>query len=62
MRSLTLSTITILARHWPLASTRQAKRQAIKLIRARDYLDSRGIVVTAVNSGFVYSAKPTVLQ
>lgn len=60
MRSL--STITLLARHWPLATARQAKRQAIKLIRAKQYLQHRGIESTAVGSRFEYSSAPTVLQ
>lgn len=59
MRSLT--TIAIIARHWPLAEARQAKRQAIKLIRARHYLQRRGIEACAVGSRFAYSSAPKVL-
>lgn len=56
-----LHTINTIAKHWPLASRRQAKRQAIRLIRAKQYLDRRGIAATAINSDFKYNPVPTVL-
>ena len=59
---MTLLDITLLAqRNWPLAGTKQARRQAVRLIRAKRYLDRRGIAAMAINSEFKYSAQPTVL-
>ena len=59
---MTLLDITLLAqRNWPLAGQKQARRQAVRLIRAKRYLDRRGIAATAINSEFKYSAQPTVL-
>lgn len=51
----------IASRYWPLANTRQAKRQAIRLIRAKRYLDQRGIAACALHSSFKYQSTPTVL-
>lgn len=57
-----MNTIVLLAqRYWPLATPRNAKRQAIKLIRARQYLRNRGIDAMAVNSQFKYTSAPEVL-
>lgn len=57
-----MNTIVLMAqRYWPLAPSRQAKRQAIKLIRARQYLQHRGIDAMAVNSQFKYNPAPEVL-
>lgn len=56
------NTIVMLAKHWPLATPRQAKRQAVRLIRARDYLRSRNIEACAVKSAFEYSQGPKVLK
>lgn len=61
MNPLKLS-LMILARNWPLASERQAKRQAVRLIRARQYLRQRGIEAHAVNSSFAYKSAPQVLS
>lgn len=55
------TTISTIAKHWPLASRRQAKRQAVRLFRAKQYLDRRGIAAHVPNSTFVYSLAPQVL-
>lgn len=56
------NTIVMLAKHWPLAEPRAAKRQAIRLIRARDYLRTRNIEACRVKSEFEYSQGPKVLK
>lgn len=56
------NTIVLLSRHWPLATPRQAKRQAVRLIRARDYLRTRNIEACRVKSEFEYSSGPKVLK
>lgn len=56
------TTISSIARHWPLASRHQAKRQAIRLIRAKRYLTERGIAAHTVNSEFKYQSAPKVLS
>lgn len=48
-------------RYWPLATTRQAKKQAVRLLRAKRYLRDRGIDAMALNSEFKYDQKPKVL-
>lgn len=53
--------VNTIARNWPLATSRQAKRQAVRLIRAKQYLDRRGIAAHVPNSTFTYSTAPTVL-
>ena len=55
------TTISSIARHWPLASRHQAKRQAIRLIRAKRYLTTRGIAAHVVGSQFEYKSSPQVL-
>lgn len=54
--------IDILARHWPLASLRQARRQAVRLMRAQRYLRERGIAAHMVGSTFEYRSAPKVLS
>lgn len=49
------------AKHWPMADTHQALRQAVKLMRARRYLQHRGIEACAVGSKFEYTGAPRVL-
>ena len=58
---MNMTTVSLVARHWPLATKSQAKRQAIRLIRARQYLRQRGIEAAAVGSTFSYSSAPQVL-
>ena len=48
--------------HWPLATPRQAKKQAVRLLRAKKYLRERNIEACAVNSEFKYDQNPKVLQ
>lgn len=57
-----MNTIITVAKFWPLAPTRQARRQAIRLIRAKQYLTQRGIAAHVPNSGFKYSSAPQVLH
>lgn len=47
--------------YWPLATARQAKRQAVRLLRAKRYLRERNIDAMALNSEFKYDASPKVL-
>ena len=47
---------------WPLAGTRQRRIQAIRLLKARQYLQSRGIAANVVGSTFEYSQSPKVLK
>lgn len=47
--------------HWPLAPDRQAKKQGIRLLRAKKYLHERRIEACAVNSTFKYDPNPKVL-
>lgn len=53
--------LTKLCGYWPLATTRQRRVQAARLIRAKRYLQERGISATALNSTFKYSPAPQVL-
>lgn len=56
------STIDSIAqRNWPLAPTRQGRRQAVSLLRAKRYLTTRGIAAHVVNSKFEYKSAPVVL-
>lgn len=56
------STIDSIAqRNWPLATTKQARRQAIRLLRAKRYLTTRGIAAHVVGSQFEYKSAPVVL-
>lgn len=56
------TTISTIAKHWPLASRRQAKRQAVRLLRAKQYLTQRGIAAHVPNSEFKYISAPQVLH
>lgn len=47
--------------YWPLAAHRQARRQSASLIRAKRYLQERGISAHSVGSKFEYSQAPKVL-
>lgn len=53
--------VAMLARHWPLTSDHAARRQAVRLIRARRYLRERGIEAHAIGSKFAYRSAPQVL-
>lgn len=48
--------------YWPLAGARQAKKQGIKLLRAKRYLRERNIDAMALNSEFKYDASPKALM
>lgn len=61
MTSINL-TLALLSKHWPLASERQARRQAVRLLRARRYLTERGIAAHMVGSTFEYRSAPRVLS
>jgi len=52
----------LIPNHWPLATERAAKKQGIRLLRAKKYLIQRGIAACAVDSTFKYSAAPKVLR
>ncbi len=52
---------TIAERNWPLATRKQARRQAVRLIRAKRYLEDRGIAAHVVGSTFEYNPAPAVL-
>jgi hypothetical protein len=56
------ATVKVLSSYWPLASRKQAIRQAIRLVRAKRYLERRGIEASSVGSTFEYSSSPTVLK
>jgi hypothetical protein len=56
------NTIILLSRYWPLATEKQARRQAVKLIRAKQYLRDRGIASHEVGSKFEYVQGPKVLH
>jgi hypothetical protein len=56
------NTIYTLSRYWPLATNRQARRQAVRLVRAKRYLQDRGIAAHAVGSKFEYTSGPKVLH
>lgn len=51
----------IAQRNWPLATRRAARKQAFRLIRAKQYLNHRGINAVAINSEFKYQSAPQVL-
>lgn len=53
--------INITAKNWPLATERQAKRQAVRLLKAHRYLKRREIAACEVGSKFEYSQGPKVL-
>lgn len=48
-------TITATMKHFALAAPGVARRQAIKLIRAKKYLDERGIAAADPKSKLVYT-------
>jgi hypothetical protein len=50
-----LSQIKEAKRFFPLAQRRQAIRQAVKLVRAKQYLANEGISVIAPGSKFQYA-------
>jgi hypothetical protein len=54
--------IILMSRYWPLATEKQARRQAVRLIRAKRYLKSRGISAHEVGSKFEYTSGPKVLH
>lgn len=54
--------ITVVAKNWPLATERQAKRQAVRLLKAHRYLKLKGIAACEVGSKFEYSQGPKVLK
>lgn len=54
--------VALLAQHWPLAPDRQARVQAVRLIRARRYLRKQNIEAWRVKSAFDYSPAPKILN
>ena len=57
-----LETVYLPVQYWPLATPRQAKKQAVRLLRAKQYLRERNIEACAINSEFKYSQAPGVLK
>lgn len=54
--------VTEVAKNWPLAEPKQARKQAISLLKAKLYLDQRGLLAHKVGSKFEYNAGPTILK
>lgn len=53
--------IILMSRYWPLATEKQARRQAVRLLRAKRYLKSRGIAAHEVGSTFEYKSGASCL-
>lgn len=53
--------VSEIAKNWSLAEPKQARKQAVSLLRAKKYLNQRGLSAHKVDSDFAYSAGPTVL-
>lgn len=54
--------VTEVAKNWPLAEPKRARRQAISLLKAKRYLIQHGLMAHKVGSKFEYSAGPTILK